>query len=85
MMSRAEARDMFGGDREQFEFGAEAGAGRPGKVIRRHPKTGARHMDWLIWGLVPQEAANDPRAPRPIHARAETIAELPVFAKAFRL
>jgi hypothetical protein len=36
-----------GGDQEQLDFGTEAGPGRPGKVIRRNPNTGARYMDWL--------------------------------------
>ena len=41
-------------------------------------------MDWLTWELQPASAATDPEAPRPIHARAETVAELPMFADAFR-
>jgi putative SOS response-associated peptidase YedK len=58
------------------------GRGRPGLVIRRHPKTGARHLDELIWGLRPEGAGDD--APRPIHARAETVASNAMFADAFR-
>jgi putative SOS response-associated peptidase YedK len=38
----------------------------------------------VVWGLIPPKIANDPRAPRPIHARAETVAELSIFADAFR-
>lgn len=41
-------------------------------------------MDWLIWGLLPHDTADPHSALRPIHARAETVAELPVFADAFR-
>jgi putative SOS response-associated peptidase YedK len=75
-------RDMFGGDWGDLDL--SAGVGRPGQVIRLHPVTGARHLDWLNWGLIPPAAADDPGAPHPIHARAETVADLPMFAGAFR-
>jgi putative SOS response-associated peptidase YedK len=75
-MMRATTGDMFGGDWKQIDFGPEAGPGRPGQVIRVHPQTGARHMDWLSWGLLPHGTDNPALAPRPIHARAETVAEL---------
>ncbi|HEY1410534.1 MAG TPA: SOS response-associated peptidase [Rhodopila sp.] len=77
--------DMFGGDRDALDFGSGAGPGRPGQVIRLHPQTGQRHLDWLLWGLLPPGAQSLDGAPRPIHARAETVAELPMFAEAFRL
>jgi putative SOS response-associated peptidase YedK len=83
-MMQADATDMFGGDWEQIELGPGAGAGRPGQVIRLHPTTRQRHMDWLTWGLMPASTAGDHRAPQPIHARAETVTELPMFAEAFR-
>jgi putative SOS response-associated peptidase YedK len=83
-MMRATTGDMFGGDWKQIDFGPEAGPGRPGQVIRVHPQTGARHMDWLSWGLLPHGTDNPALAPRPIHARAETVAVLPMFADAFR-
>lgn len=41
-------------------------------------------MDWLTWGLLPRGTLNPDTAPRPIHARAETVAEHPMFAGAFR-
>jgi len=65
------------------DFGDGAGPGRQAQVIRRHPTTGQRHMDLLTWGLVPAGMAGTADAPRPIHARAETVAELPMFADAF--
>src|ERR1700722_7047524 len=66
-------------------FGSEdAGPGRPGQVIRLNPKTRQRQLDWLAWGLLPHDTENPDTAPRPIHARAETVAELPTFASAFR-
>jgi putative SOS response-associated peptidase YedK len=64
--------------------GDGAGPGRAGQVIRLHPHTGQRHLDWLTWGLLPHGTEDPDTAPRPIHARAETVAELPMFASAFR-
>jgi putative SOS response-associated peptidase YedK len=69
---------------DNLDFGDAAGPGRPGQVIRLHPKTRERHLDWLTWGLLPEATANLEDAPRPIHARAETVATLPMFAGAFR-
>ena len=51
------------------------GRGRPGSVIRRNPKTGQRHLDDLIWGLLPHDTKDPNTAPRPINARAETARE----------
>jgi putative SOS response-associated peptidase YedK len=39
-------------------------------------------MDELVWGLLPHNA-NPASCPRPVHARAETVATLPIFADAF--
>jgi putative SOS response-associated peptidase YedK len=75
-------RAMSGDDRQEIDREPDAGPGRPGQVIRLHPKTRERHMDWLAWGLA---TAGDEMAPRPIHARAETVTELPMFAEAVRL
>ena len=80
----AAAGDMFGDDRDTLDFCTGAGPGRPGQVIRLHPQTGQRHLDWLTWGLMPQAWADSVDAPRPIHARAETVIEHPMFAAAFR-
>jgi putative SOS response-associated peptidase YedK len=71
-------------DQGGHDFGSGAGPGRPAQVVRLHPTTGQRHLDWLTWGLLPHGTANPGDAPRPIHARAETVAELPMFADAFR-
>jgi putative SOS response-associated peptidase YedK len=60
------------------------GPGTLGLVIRRHPQTNARHMDKLSWGLLPHDTEHPLSAPRPIHARAETVATQPMFADAFR-
>jgi putative SOS response-associated peptidase YedK len=53
-------------------------------VIRLHSKTGHRHVDWLTWDLLPHGTTDPDNARRPIHARAETITDLPMFADAFR-
>ena len=52
-------------------------------AVRRHPKTGERHLDLLTWGFVPHWV-EDPRTERkPINARAETVATSPMFRAAF--
>jgi putative SOS response-associated peptidase YedK len=58
--------------------------GRRGLVVRKHPLTGERHLDELVWGLLPHGTKNPTTAPRPINARAETVANHPMFADAFR-
>jgi putative SOS response-associated peptidase YedK len=76
--------DMLREDRAAPDFGDQAGPARPGRVLRLHPRTGQRHLDWLVWGLVPAGTENPDSGPRLIHARAETVAELPLFAEAFQ-
>ena len=51
-------------------------------VVRRHPETGERSLDALTWGLMPSWT-KDPKAQKPINARAETVARLPTFRQAF--
>jgi putative SOS response-associated peptidase YedK len=52
-------------------------------VLRRHPETGARHLDALRWGLVPRWAKDASGAARMINARGESVAEKPAFRDAF--
>lgn len=52
-------------------------------VYRRDPVSGKPVEGHLTWGLVPQFADRWPDF-RPIHARAETIAEQRMFREAFR-
>jgi putative SOS response-associated peptidase YedK len=73
--------DLFGGDQGSVDL--TGGPGKPGRVLRLHPKTRERHLDWLTWGLLPHDTRDAKSAPRPISARAETVAELPTFADAF--
>src|SRR4051812_28276964 len=64
--------------------GSAHGRGRLGSVIRGNPKTGERHLDKLVWGLLPQATKDPDSGPRPLNARAETVATHPMFAAAFR-
>ncbi len=52
-------------------------------VVRRHPETGARHLDLLKWGLVPHWMKDPARAQRPINARSETVTTGGMFRSAF--
>jgi putative SOS response-associated peptidase YedK len=55
---------------------------REAPVVRLHPQTRARHLDLLRWGLVPHWARDPKSGRQPINARAETIAEAPMFRDA---
>jgi len=57
--------------------------GEPAMVVRRHPQTGARRLDLLTWGFVPHWTKDLQQARRPINARAESVATLPMFRDAF--
>lgn len=52
-------------------------------VVRRHPESGARHLDPLRWGLVPRWASDAKDAAKLMNARANTLAEKPSFRDAF--
>lgn len=52
-------------------------------VVRFNPETGARALDLLRWGLVPSWAKDVKIGAKMINARAETVATLPAFRKAF--
>jgi len=54
-----------------------------GLAVRRHPETGARHLDALRWGLVPRWSKDATGAARMINARSEGVAEKPAFRDAF--
>jgi putative SOS response-associated peptidase YedK len=55
-----------------------------GLVVRRHPQSGARHLDVLRWGLVPRWAKDSTGAARLMNARADGVATKPSFRDAFR-
>ena len=57
--------------------------GQEAPVVRREPRSGARRLDPLAWGLVPHWAGDPRQGRRPINARAETAATLPMFRDAF--
>jgi putative SOS response-associated peptidase YedK len=52
-------------------------------VVRRHPATGVRRLDALRWGLVPHFTKQQKGAPKPINARAESVATAGLFRGAF--
>jgi putative SOS response-associated peptidase YedK len=51
-------------------------------VVRRHPETGERHLDLLIWGSVPSFTKDLKAARKPINAKAETVASSGMFKAA---
>ncbi len=69
---------------QDLDAGAAHGRGEPGTVLRYNPKTGQRHLDELIWGMLPHDTPDPDTALRPINARAEAIATHPLFASAYR-
>jgi putative SOS response-associated peptidase YedK len=52
-------------------------------VVRRRPDSGARVLSLLSWGLLPSFTQGPARPPRPINARAETVATNGLFRGAF--
>lgn len=61
--------------------------GPPGEdhwVIRQHAKTGERTLDRLRWGLIPHWTKQPSGGRRPINAKGETVASLPMFRDAYR-
>jgi putative SOS response-associated peptidase YedK len=52
-------------------------------VIRQHPKTGARHLDRLWWGLIPNWIKEATPRQKPINATAERVATAPMFRAAY--
>jgi len=70
--------------RQQTDEVSLHGGGRPGPVSRWNPKTRQRSVDQLVWGLLPHDTNDPANAPRPIMARADTVATHPTFAAAFR-
>ncbi len=70
---------------DAMDEGSLHGQGRWGTALRWNPKTGQRQLDQLVWGLLPHDTDDPANALRPIMARAETVATLPLFASAFRI
>jgi putative SOS response-associated peptidase YedK len=52
-------------------------------VVLRDPDTGARRLERLQWGLLPQWAKDPVHTRRPINARGETVTTSSVFREAF--
>jgi putative SOS response-associated peptidase YedK len=56
--------------------------GRSVMVVRRDPENGAPVPGYLTWGLIPRDADTRPDI-QPVNARAETIADKPIFREAY--
>lgn len=48
-------------------------------VVRRQPQSGERHLDRLVWGLIPHFTKDLKAARKPINARSETAATSGMF------
>lgn len=51
-------------------------------MVRRHPETGERRLDFLTWGFLAHWAKDPKVVHRPINARSETAATAPMFRDA---
>lgn len=58
--------------------------GLPDWILRRLPASDSLRFDQLMWGLLPSWAKNAKATRRPINARAETVAERPMFRDLLR-
>jgi len=81
----AKLAEIFGieGPVPEFEGRNELAPSETALVVRRHPETGQRHLDPLVWGLVPGWAKDAKIGAKLFNARAETAAEKPSFREAF--
>jgi putative SOS response-associated peptidase YedK len=52
-------------------------------VIRENHKTGERSLDLIKWGLIPHRCEDPMGGRKPINAKTETIATLPMFRDAY--
>lgn len=80
-----ELRDQFNVPDDGFAFGARYNLA-PGQVapIIRADLSGNRCFLLALWGLIPASAKVTETLPKPINARAETVAIEPMFRQAFR-
>src|SRR4051812_46886947 len=70
-------------DQNARDYRHEAAPSQTQLVLRRHPETGELVEAQLRWGFIPHESLTRP-AIQPIHVRADTIDEKPMFADACR-
>jgi putative SOS response-associated peptidase YedK len=53
-------------------------------VIRQNHKAGERSLDLLRWGLIPYWCQDTKGGRKPINAKSETVARLPMFREAYQ-
>lgn len=53
-------------------------------IIRENHHTGERSLDLLKWGLIPYWCADPKGGRKPINAKSETVAKLPMFRDGYR-
>ena len=53
-------------------------------VIRQNHRTGERSLDLLRWGLIPYWCQDPTGGRKPINAKSETVARLPMFREAYQ-
>jgi putative SOS response-associated peptidase YedK len=53
-------------------------------IIRENHDTGERSVDLLKWGLIPYWCADPKGGRKPINAKSETVAKLPMFRDSYR-
>jgi len=54
-------------------------------VIRQNHKTGERSLEFIKWGLIPHWCQDAQGGRKPINAKAESVARLPMFREAYAL
>jgi putative SOS response-associated peptidase YedK len=52
-------------------------------VIRQNHKTGERSLDMIKWGLIPYWCTDSKGGSKPINAKSESVARLPMFRDAY--
>ena len=71
-------------NRLEFAQSFNVAPGQDIPIILASPKTGERRIGPARWGLIPAWAKDEKIGYKAINARAETVADKPMFRNAFR-